>query len=245
MHASPLRPLHALTLAVSLGAASASALGCTAVLDPERIDGLARCEYDRDCPASDDDRWSQTCVETEGEGGKVCAPAFTPLSCDPYDYDPKSRFRTRYEEANAVDGRYEYNCQNLGGVKGCEPDREEGCKDGLVVDSRSGRCDDEDPLTPPALAPETFLGGQDVRDQFCRAFFCDETFVCNTRHGENREDVCVPCTFGEPIGFGGCGELHMDGERSHFYQDQDELERNCQAPNVDPESIEFEDWSEG
>lgn len=229
VHARPLRSLLLGPLVL--------ALGCTAALDPERIDGLARCEWDRDCPDSGDARWAQSCVETEGSGGKVCAPVFTPLSCDPYDYDPRSTFRLQFEAAKAIEGRYEYDCQDPAGVMGCIPSKGQ-CADGLVVDPKSGRCDDSDPSTPPALAPETFVAGQDVRDQFCRSFFCDETFVCNTRT-DGKEDVCVPCELGKPLAQGGCGELYIDGEKSGVYQSQAELERDCQAPDVDPEATIF------
>lgn len=207
--------------------------GCSLVLDPERYDDLPRCRYDDDCPPADDPRYSLVCTvaeeyeDQELDFPRICAPRPS-VSCNPREYDFYSAFATRYREATSLNERYGDLCTDLPGVQGCIP-RDAGCEPGLSSHQASGRCDDDDPDTPPAIAVEPLVAGQDVLDQFCRSVYCNIRFACET------DDFrCVPCELGEPLGSGGCGDLYFAGERSTVYQTIDELEDECVGPQIDP-----------
>ena len=74
-----------------------------------------------------------------------------------------------------------------------------------------------------------------MRDQFCRARFCDETFVCDTS-GPKR--ICKPCEGTDPADFGegGCGTLFVQGARSPVYTDL--LGANCNG-DIDDVDVEL------
>jgi hypothetical protein len=210
------------------------AAGCTAILDPERIDDVYRCEFDGQCPVHEDPRFDNVCTTDDdtSRAPKICAPA-PAVSCDPHEYDETSEFVALFRAVMAEEDRYEMQCDDLGPVQGCPVGFGE-CPAGLSVHDRSGRCDDDDPGTPPALAPIPEVGGQDVLDQFCRATFCNDRFVCDTS-----EHRCVPCLLGEPLGRGGCGDLYLGGERSSVYTSTEELDVNCMGPDSTEENITF------
>ncbi|MCA9718429.1 MAG: hypothetical protein KC468_27410 [Myxococcales bacterium] len=63
---------------------------------------------------------------------------------------------------------------------------------------------------------------QDVFDQHCRSFFCDDTFVC-----DRTTFKCVPCDDELPFASGGCGDLYIGGARSTVYLSQDQLDGAC------------------
>lgn len=207
---------------------------CTFVLDPERHDDLPRCRYDDDCPAAEDPRYELVCTvaepyqDQELDFPRICSPR-PAVSCNPREYDFYSAFATRFREATALNARYQDFCTDLPGVQGCTPPAE-GCDPGLSPHEASGRCDDADPDTPPAIAVDPLVTGQDVLDQFCRSVYCHIGFACET--GDFR---CVPCTLGEPLGRGGCGDLYFAGERSTVYQSFDDIVDQCVGPDVDPE----------
>jgi hypothetical protein len=174
-------------------------------------------------------------IDLEGhDAERVCVAVFNPLSCFAFHYPPDSRFRLLYEAATAHGGeRYKSVCHLTPGVQGCPPDPEDGCMDGLEVYDRTGKCDDDDPDTPPALEPRPSANGQDVQDQFCSSFFCDIDFVCDNRG----EATCVRCELGRNIGVGGCGDLYFEGEPSPVYEDVEALEANCLAPDSSPDEV--------
>ena len=209
-------------------------VGCTAILDPERIDDVYRCEFDNQCPVHEDPRFDNICTTNDmtSNAPKICAPA-PDVSCDPHEYDHNSEFVALYEAVMEDEARYEMQCDDLGPVQGCPVGFGE-CSDGLSVHKKSGRCDDDDPATPPALAAIPEISGQDVLDQFCRATFCNDRFVC-----DRKEHRCVPCVLGEPLGRGGCGDLYLGGRRSSVYTTTDELESNCMGPDSTDENITF------
>jgi hypothetical protein len=210
------------------------ASGCTAILDPERLDDVYRCDFDGECPVHPDPRFANVCVTADEtiEAPKICAPE-PDVSCDPFDYDDNSEFVALHSAVTASGERYESRCVELGPVQGC-PAVFGVCNDGLSVHAMSGRCDDDDPETPPALAPAPTVSGQDVLDQFCRATFCSEQYVCD--RGEHK---CVPCKLGESLGRGGCGELYIEGQRSSVYLDAEQLEDTCMGPEADEQNITF------
>ncbi len=208
--------------------------GCTAILDPERLDDVFRCEFDGQCPVHADPRFANVCTTADEaiDAPKVCVPE-PDVSCDPYETDEDSEFVALYRAVSTDEARYTAICGDLGPVQGCEPVLG-ACNPGLKVHPQSGRCDDDDPSTPPALAPVPSVKGQDVLDQFCRSTFCSQQFVCDTR-----EHKCVPCKLGEPLGRGGCGDLYIAGQRSSVYLSVDELEDSCMGPEADERNIAF------
>lgn len=209
-----------------------SLCGCSVLLDPERLDDLPRCEFDGQCPDHEDRRFVNVCTTTrpDANASKICAPR-PDVSCDPFDYDAITLFPARYRKAREDENRYERHCGDLGGVQGCLPALGE-CDEGLRPHELTGRCDDTSADTPPALAPQPSVAGQDVLDQFCRSTFCLQEFVC-----DKREFKCVPCVLGEPLGRGGCGDLFPGGERSSVYTTADQLEDDCLGDEADEDTV--------
>jgi len=113
-------------------------------------------------------------------------------------------------------------------VQGCRP-QDGACQGTLSPHEISRRCDDSDLDTPPAVAAEPMVSGQDVLDQFCRSVYCDIDFACRAQ-----DFRCVPCELGKSIGAGGCGDLYLEGERSSVYESADELVAQCGGPDLDP-----------
>src|SRR5688572_28311436 len=205
---------------------------CSIAFDPERYDDVPRCTWDDDCPAPADPRYEHVCTVDESYEDpsfpKICSPRAA-VSCDPDDYAYESTFMQRSREAKVRRDRYAAACPELGGVQGCPPG-DTGCDPGLVMHPASGRCDDEDEDTPPAIGPEEVVSGQDVLDQFCRSVYCDQSFVC---HVGTR--TCMPCVLGNGLGNGGCGDLYPGGQRSSVYLDPAQMDAACQGPEGDPE----------
>jgi len=201
------------------------ACGCSVLLDPERLDDVLRCDFDDDCPEPDDMRYALVCRVSdehpiEPDFPKICSPEPAVL-CQPERHEFHSEFRTRWREATGIAGRYDDPCKGPIGVWGCPPGNE-GCVEGLSPHPVTGRCDDDDESTQLAIAPQPFVAGQDVLDQFCRSIFCDETYVCN-----RRGDKCQPCIMGDGLGYGGCGELYPEGHSSSVYESAEQLAAQC------------------
>ncbi len=76
--------------------------------------------------------------------------------------------------------------------------------------------------------------GRDVKDQFCRAYFCDDRFVCSHRTSTPRCVSCDPIRF---FGLGGCATLYVQGQPSSVYLDV-EQSGNC-AGDLPSSQIEF------
>jgi hypothetical protein len=204
--------------------------GCSIAFDPERYDDVPRCRYDDDCPVPDDPRFANVCtVSDEYEDpsfSRICSPR-PAASCDPDDYAYDTQFRSRVRQAVSQRERYLSPCIEHPGAAGCVPPGA-GCMPGLSVNPASGRCDDDDPGTPPAVAPEEVVALQDVLDQFCRSVYCGTDFACDVG-----SDSCVPCEVGKPLGRGGCGDLYPHGERSSVYLGETEMQAAC--PGADGE----------
>lgn len=200
------------------------AAGCSIAFDPERYDDVPRCRYDDDCPVPDDARFGNICTVSEEhedpDFSRICSPRPS-ASCDPDDYAYDSAFRSRVRQAFAQRERYLSPCVQMPGAAGCVPPGA-GCMPGLSVNPASGRCDDEDPATPPAVAPEEVVALQDVLDQFCRSVYCGTEWACHTGTG-----TCVPCELGKSLGRGGCGDLYPHGERSPVYLGESEMQAAC------------------
>ena len=71
--------------------------------------------------------------------------------------------------------------------------------------------------------------GQDVKDQHCRSYFCDDSFVCDS--GSKKCTRCNSSSDAEDLGQGACAELALQGQRSTVYQNTEALEDGCQDPS--------------
>lgn len=224
---------------LALAMVSLAALGgssCTAILAPR--DDVQRCGTADDCEPTGDNRYVPVCRFGESaedveslEVDKICVADFKKsVGCDPGSYTkPEHPFVVAYDELGASARYATCDAETQFGTQGCPP-RSGTCNDGLVVND-AGLCDDTNPDTPMAVMAETEeLIGQDVRDQFCRSFFCDDSFVC-----DSRTNVCVPCDPDEPYGEGGCGEIWIAGTRSCVYDDGNA----CEGPDVTDEKVTF------
>jgi len=223
-------------LALAVAALGAiSSVSCTAILAPR--DDVQRCGTADDCEPTGDNRYVPVCrfaEDTEVESlevDKICVADFKPsVGCNPESItNPEHPYRVAFDELGDSARYAVCNSETQLGTRGCPP-QGGGCQGDLAVND-AGLCDDTDPNTPMVVQAETEeLIGQDVRDQFCRSFFCDDRFVCDS--GSN---VCVLCDPDEPYGEGGCGEIWIAGARSCVYEDGDE----CVGADVTDETVTF------
>lgn len=204
---------------------------CTAILVPNQDDdGVERCNTGDDCAPTGDERYVAVCVfgaDQPDSSDKICVADFKDdIGCNGMNYPATSRFFEVHDEATTNPGKAAYiNCtmENLG-KQGCAPNAG-ACEAGLEV-NEAGFC--HDPNAPfPTINPTQLddidkVAGQDVRDQFCRAFFCDENFVCDMT-----TSTCKPCTDVDEFGEGGCGQLYLQGQLSSVYQPIDEGASSC------------------
>lgn len=205
--------------ALALLGLGAFGVSCTAILAPR--DDVERCGTADDCAPTGDERYVPACRFDDptldaDEFEKICVADFkTSVGCNPDNYLTKENSNEPHPYGGiafpelADSGRYVGCEESQLGLKGCRPPSGGSCGSGLSV-NEAGLCDDGN---PQAVEVTTATVGQDVRDQFCRAFFCDDRFVCDT--GSN---VCVICDPDEPFGEGGCGEVFIGGARSCVYQ---------------------------
>jgi hypothetical protein len=233
MTTSRLTAVLALALA-SLGAASS--VSCTAILAPR--DDVQRCGTADDCEPTGDNRYVPVCRFPEDssdleslEVDKICVADFkSSVGCNPGSYTtPDHPFKLAFDDL-AVASRYTVcDAETQLGTRGCRP-MGGSCQGGLEVND-VGVCDDTDPDTPMlVIADSSELIGLDVRDQFCRSFFCDDRFVCDTS-----ANVCVLCDPEQPYGEGGCGEIWYAGARSCVYEDGNA----CEGPDVTDTKVTF------
>ena len=201
--------------------------GCTAVVP--QTDDVERCDNVEECPDIEDTRFVSECVGGSSAPGVCIANFAMDLRCDPAEYEtyPDHPLVTAYENFGNPE-RYASDCagDNVG-ARGCPGP----CQSGLV-ENINGVCDQEGAF-PPAVGTSMDLAGRDLRDQFCRSYFCDMAFYCDT---SRTRSVCRPCVEGEAFSEGGCGDLYIGGERSCAYQDQAGLDNTCQAPDSDHET---------
>jgi hypothetical protein len=222
-------------LALALVSLAAFGVSCTAILAPR--DDVQRCGTADDCDPTGDNRYVPVCKFDDANLDldalsveKICVADFKPsVGCDPGSYtNPEHPFSVANTELG-VASRYDVcDAATQLGTRGCPP-AGGSCNEGLV-ENVVGLCDDTDEDTPMVVQADTEeLVGQDVRDQFCRSFFCDDRFVCDP--GSN---FCVLCDPDEVYGEGGCGEIWVAGERSCVY------DVDCDDdPDVTDESVTF------
>lgn len=185
---------------------------CVAILPPDQDgsdDDVIRCDNSSDCEdAIDDNRYVGECIAVDGGPG-VCAPNFATQGCNPEQVVTEdSPFFQTWDEASKSAAYV--TCAT--GERGCRATMT-GCVDDLVL-NEFNICDEPGANVLAVGADQN--GGQDVLDQFCRSFFCDEDYVCNAT-----TFTCQRCVTSEgtELGEGRCAEVYVDGERSSVYTD--------------------------
>ncbi len=229
------------TLALlALGVAVPSTVSCTAIFAPR--DDVQRCGSGDDCEATGDARYVSQCVFDEdnldldtSQTMKICVAAFNgQIGCDPVaqNNDPVGMTYENLTGSGTFYSPMGMTCADLGGVMGCPPLPGEQCLNGLEQ-NEDGICSDGSGTVYSTTVNSEFAG-QDVLDQHCRSFFCDESFVC-----DQESFKCVPCDPDGEFGRGGCGELYIGGEKSCVYQDAAALAASCAEPSSDASKVEF------
>ena len=206
----------------------ASSTACSVILNPDD-DGVQRCSNVDDCDAPDDARFEAVCISDPDANidttqvDQVCVAQFKTAGCNPSNFEIDSEFRQLAESRGLSD----YSCTDFEGSRGCPPEAGVGCNEGLEV-NEAGQCD-----VPGAEFPainhvtQGELEAQDVKDQYCRGFFCDESYVCN-----NETSRCQPCDPEAEVGQGGCGVIYTQGNPSCVYTDQSS-EAACEERDPD------------
>jgi hypothetical protein len=204
---------------------------CTAFYVPDRdVDNVQRCNNGEDCDPIDDNRYIAVCVTGEGQpenSDKVCASDFAEINCNPEAYPADDPIVEYYDEltSNQIKGIYGQCEADLAGMTGCQSSGGS-CDEGEPNDNNI--CSGTDPNNPavnPSEVGGVEIAGQDALDQFCRSYFCDETFVCDT---SGSKWTCKPCNRDAEFGSGGCGTLYIDGAPATVYTDAiDSSTANC------------------
>lgn len=198
---------------------------CTAILVPDG--DIERCNNTSDCEQPDDNRWAAVCVSGEGQAAnsdQVCAPRFVDnISCGINSFEGDHPVAVLYDDVTDNESKALYGA--CSGSIGCAPPCESGLEPNVF-----GVCDDPEAALPAVYPPDVGgieIAGQDVLDQFCRSFFCDESFVCDT---SLTNPTCKPCTDTDDVndfGAGGCGLLHVQGALSPVYTSIDPDQDSC------------------
>lgn len=221
--------------------ALASGLACTAIFKPR--DSVQRCGSADDCEATGDNRYDAVCRFDPDHVGldstkvdKICVADFkVNIGCNPDNYTTPEHPYT--EKLDDCDSRIAACDMDKLGSLGCAPTEEGDCADGL--EEEDGICIDPD-SDEKIVSEESFVG-QDVRDQFCKSFFCDDEFVCDTSD-EVRQN-CVRCDPDKEFGKGGCGVLYLNGQRSSVYLLGDDLDAACAHEDADVDEPVFGECS--
>jgi hypothetical protein len=237
-------PIRAAATAI-LGAVLGSGLACTLILSPR--DDVERCGNVGDCPSSTDNRYVYECrfdpENTDLDSlnvEKVCVPAHARFGCAIPD-NPEDPYRKMFDQrARAVNYQ---SCSDTPGAQGCPPNQG-ACNEGLTPRADDGICDDEGSAPRafgfvPATTDSQAFFGQDVRDQYCRSFYCDDRFVCDTRDNQCR--ICDP---NRALGDGGCGEIYSAGKPMCTYQRGAELDSACAGEGSSVDTIEWGDCTD-
>ena len=211
---------------------------CTAILVPDvDDDGVARCDVTTDCPEIDDNRYVAVCTLPEHVDpgtDKICTADYESVLCGSTAYAPSHPLTQTLAAAAADPSRYGNCASELLGARGCGPSTD-GCAPGLAVNPY-GTCDVPDGEVFSVGAGQLELDeavGRDVEDRFCRAYFCDERFVCSHRTGQPRCVLCDPTRF---FGLAGCGTLYVQGQPSSVYLDV-EATGNCEGDKPSTEIV--------
>ena len=206
------------TLSSLLLLAGFAVSACTAILVPDAgDDGVARCNVTDDCPDIADNRYVPACVFGEGQpenSDKICTSDYEEIECGETFYDAEHPLSVAWAAADDASSNYVSCDQN--GTLGCRANGGTSCDSGLEV-NRHGTCDEpgnDIPLIDAREAGNSDAAGKDMQDQFCRSYFFDERFVCDTSLSK---PVCVVCNNNDAFGEGGCATLYVNGAPSPAY----------------------------
>jgi hypothetical protein len=199
-------------LAALLGHASA----CTSILVPDGDDEkFVECNTVDDCDEPEDNRYVAACVRganLSDDAPKICVADFDARGCNPNE-DFTSEHPVALAYADATDegssALYVACTPENRGKQGCAVDLDAAnpCAPGLVP-TNEGICDDDDPRTPKALAPDLLIepAGQDVLDHFCRWWMGDADWACDT--------IDFRCRARDD-----CGQIYLQGAPATTYTD--------------------------
>lgn len=229
---------------IGLGASLFASTGCNFIFNPANSDDVIRCKNTTECEresaffdALNTNRLDASCAAPASGSGdfassktnQVCGIVDkVSVSCG-VEGLPNSQFLARVEEAEANKAVYAPCPADLKGTLGCAAKNDGSCASGLEVND-FGLCDDGEGLPYYPASQELLL--QDIKDQHCRSYFCDESFVCN-------DGKCSRCVEGDDDyapGQGGCGQLALSIGPSPVYQDQATLEDACLNASVAEET---------
>ncbi|HEY0134187.1 MAG TPA: hypothetical protein VGB85_08905 [Nannocystis sp.] len=217
--------------------------GCNFILNPANSDEVIRCKNTTECEREEffiaelrKERTDAACGAPGGGGGfttsktnQVCSLVDkNSVSCGT-EALPAGDFADAVDEAIKNDDVYAPCIGDKKGTLGCAP-RNGGTCDAGLTPNEFGTCDDG--KGQPLIEANGDLQLQDVKDQHCRSYFCDDSFVCNSKTSK-----CVRCddSLGvDRVGQGACGDLAINGARSTVYLPQETLEMEC------PDSSRFE-----
>jgi hypothetical protein len=232
---SSLRPSRSRATSMGLATVLLGTSACSVILKPR--DDVERCGTAEECSPTGDNRYEPVC-KFDDENldldstkiDKICVADFRSIGCDPMGYSSGSGLNNLFLETTEKSSCVDLGCsmENMGKA-GCPPPSGEGCGSGLELDDE-GFCNDPDadePIIPPSYLAANDLDDQHVRDQFCKSFFCDDSFVCNSDTKK-----CQRCDTDRPFGEGGCGLVYSEGEIAKVYVLGDDLEAQCAAEDV-------------
>jgi len=216
--------------------------GCNFILNPAG-DGVIRCKNTTECEKENffiaelrNERTDAACGAPGGVGdfttskdNQVCSLVDkASVSCGT-EMLPPGDFFDAVAAATKNTAVYAVCVGAKRGTLGCAPLNNGSCAAGLTVND-FGACDDGN--GQPLIEASLDLKLQDVQDQQCRSYFCDESFVCNRKTSK-----CVRCddSLGvDGVGEGACGDLAINGARSTVYFSQQQLGDEC------PDTSKFE-----
>lgn len=197
--------------------------GCNFIFNPAKSDDVIRCKNATEC---EQDEVFADVLATERVDASCKAPASGPggftsaknnlvcstvdkasVSCDAEAFADDTPLRMAWDIAQA--NKSVYNCAiDKKGTNGC-PSLNGSCDSGKAPNAFDV-CDDGSGKHP--LANPTELIAQDVLDQHCRSYFCDDSFVC-------KSNKCVRCDEDDAPGEGGCADYAPLGKISTVYTD--------------------------
>ncbi len=234
--------LHTASFSVSavrvgvIALACGSAMACSLILKPN--DDVERCGTADDCSPTGDSRYVPLCKfdaeNTDLDSTKVekiCVADFKSIGCDP-ENEGGASLVNGFQDAFGDDACVQLGCadENLGKV-GCKAPSGGSCDSGLELDE-DGYCIDpnaDEPVIPAGTLAGNDLTGQHVKDQWCKSFFCDDTFVCN------ESLKCQPCDPDAEYGQGGCGLVYAEGAPAKIYVLGSDLTNACGGEEVSTE----------
>lgn len=221
--------------ALALATLGMFGVSCTAILAPR--DDVQRCGSADDCAPTGDKRYVPACKFDDAnvdldtsQVDKICVADFKrDTSCDPDAYlAPDHVYRVALDQLADASRYAACDSATQLGTMGC-PSANGTCNEGLSIND-AGLCDDNDESTPMAVEVDADTIGKDVRDQFCRSYFCDDRFICDPTTLR-----CSLCDENEAYADGGCGQVYIAGARSCVYDDGDA----CEGPNASVDALTF------